>query len=221
MAARAGLVYWRTYFEILKAMHARTVRDLVVPTADYATIDADSTLLQAVRRLNEAQEQSRRDNPVRHRDRAILVLDAEGAIVGKLSLLNVMRGLLPRYDKERGTRTSSKGATRVGSARRVIDEMERDAGRFTNPLANLREKAATTRVRELIRPFAADEFIGEDASLDKALHRLITGRYQSLLVTRGGRIIGILRLTDIYDSLSAYLLAAGDGMKDGDGGALP
>ena len=47
-------------------------------------------------------------------------------------------------------------------------------------------------------------------SLDKALHQLITGRYQSLLVTRDGTIFGILRLTDIYDELSERLLAHED-----------
>jgi CBS domain-containing protein len=188
-------------------MHTLVVRDLAVPKDKYTTISADSTLSQAVRRLQEAQDEARREDPVRHRDRAILVLDENGEIIGKLSMLNVLRGLLPRYDKYRGSRTSSKGATRVGSARSVIDAMERDAGLWKKPLANLVEKAASIRVRDLIRPFAEDEFIDEDASLDKALHQLITGRYQSLLVTRAGTIIGILRLTDIYDELSERLLA--------------
>ena len=191
-------------------MHTLTVRDLAVPKDKYATISADSTLGQAVRRLQEAQDKARREDPVRHRDRAILVLDENGEIIGKLSMLNVMRGLLPRYDKYRGSRTSSKGATRVGSARTFIDAMERDAGLWKKPLANLVEKAASIRVRDLIRPFAENEFIDEDASLDKALHQLITGRYQSLLVTRAGAIIGILRLTDIYDELSERLIAHDD-----------
>jgi len=194
------------------AMHTLTVKDLAVPKDKYATISADSTLGQAVRRLQEAQETERRENPVRHRDRAILVLDESGEIIGKLSMLNVMRGLLPRYDKYRGSRTSSKGATRVGSARTFIDAMERDAGLWKKPLANLLEKAASIRVRNLIRPFAENEFIDENASLDKALHQLITGRYQSLLVTRDGSIIGILRLTDIYDELSERLLAHEDAL---------
>jgi len=191
-------------------MHTLTVKDLAVPKDGYTTITADSTLGQAVRRLQEAQDRARREDPVRHRDRAILVLDENGEIIGKLSMLNVLRGLLPRYDKYRGSRTSSKGATRVGSARTFIDAMERDAGLWKKPLANLLEKAASLRVQDLIRPFADNEFIDEDASLDKALHQLITGRFQSLLVTRAGSIIGILRLTDIYDEVSGRLLAHDD-----------
>jgi CBS domain containing-hemolysin-like protein len=85
--------------------------------------------------------------------------------------------------------------------------MERDAGLWKKPLVNLLEKSASIKVCDLIRPFADNEYIDEEDSVDKALHRLITGRYQSLLVTRAGEIIGILRLTDIYDALSERLLA--------------
>ena len=81
------------------AMHTLTVKDLAVPKDKYTTIQADSTLGEAVRRLQEARERARREDPVRHRDRAILVLDERGEIIGKLSMLNVLRGLLPRYDK--------------------------------------------------------------------------------------------------------------------------
>ena len=38
----------------------------------------------------------------------------------------------------------------------------------------------------------------EDASLDEAIHQLIMGHHQSLLVTRGEKIVGVLRLTDVF-----------------------
>jgi CBS domain-containing protein len=45
------------------------------------------------------------------------------------------------------------------------------------------------------------EFVSEDASLDVAVHQLVLGHHQSLLVTRGDRIVGILRLTDVFASI--------------------
>ncbi len=36
------------------------------------------------------------------------------------------------------------------------------------------------------------------ATLDEAIHQLIIGHHQSLLVTREGAIVGVLRLTDVF-----------------------
>lgn len=48
------------------------------------------------------------------------------------------------------------------------------------------------------------EFIKENDSMDKAIHQLIIGRHHSLLVTSaGGReIVGVLRLTDVFQLVS-------------------
>ena len=42
------------------------------------------------------------------------------------------------------------------------------------------------------------EYIAEDTSIDEAIHRLVVRHHQSLLETRGGDIVGILRLTDVF-----------------------
>lgn len=188
-------------------MQSLTVKDLMVPKDDYATIRANRTLGEAALALQEAQRLEQHLDPARHRDRAILVVDEDDRVIGKLSMLNVVRGLLPRYERFKGAGASSKAATRVGSARLLIDSMEKDVGLWKKPLSNLIEKAATVTVRNLIREFAEGETIDEEESLDKALHQLIMGRFQSLLVTKNGGIIGVLRLTDIYEEISMRLRA--------------
>jgi predicted transcriptional regulator len=45
------------------------------------------------------------------------------------------------------------------------------------------------------------EYVEADATLDEAIHQLVMGRHQSLLVTEKGRIVGILRLTDVFDQI--------------------
>jgi predicted transcriptional regulator len=42
------------------------------------------------------------------------------------------------------------------------------------------------------------EYIEADASLCEAVHMLVMGHHQSLLVTRDKKIVGILRLTDVF-----------------------
>ena len=48
---------------------------------------------------------------------------------------------------------------------------------------------------------SAGEYIEEDASLSQAINQLVVGRHQSLLVTSGEEIVGLLRLTDVFDGL--------------------
>ena len=42
------------------------------------------------------------------------------------------------------------------------------------------------------------EYVSEDTSLDTAVHQLITGHHLSLLVTQNKKIVGILRLSDVF-----------------------
>jgi CBS domain containing-hemolysin-like protein len=42
------------------------------------------------------------------------------------------------------------------------------------------------------------EYVSQEASLDEAIHQLVLGQHQSLLVTEGNEIVGILRLTDVF-----------------------
>lgn len=188
-------------------MQTLIVRDLMVPKDEYATISADDTLGEAALALQEAQLHEQELDPTRHRDRAILVIDDRDRVIGKLSMLNVLQGLLPRFERERGSSSSLKAAARVGFARSWLDSMEKDIGLWNKPLSNLIEKASTVTVRNLIREIAKGETVGAEDSLDRALHQLIVGRFQSLLVTSNGDIVGILRLTDIYEEISKRLRA--------------
>jgi len=191
----------------MQAMQSQTVKDLMVSREQYATVREDATLREAALALFDAQLQEREHNPARHRDRAVLVLDENDDVTGKLSMLDVLRGLEPRYDRVVGSRASSRAAARVGSARILIESMAKDVGLWKKPLSNLVEKAGMVTVGNFVRPFKNGETIDEHASMDTALHQLIMGHFQSLLVTRDGKIIGIIRLTDVYQKISEMLRA--------------
>jgi CBS domain-containing protein len=52
------------------------------------------------------------------------------------------------------------------------------------------------------------EYVPQDASLDQALHQLVVGHHQSLLVTKDGKeIVGILRLTDVFQEVCEMMKA--------------
>ena len=66
------------------------------------------------------------------------------------------------------------------------------------PLDDICRKAGEQNVKQFMGTPTEGEYVSEGASLDVAIHQLIMGHHQSLLVTRGGKIVGILRLTDVF-----------------------
>ena len=71
-----------------------TVSDLMVPLSEYATVSEDATLCDAILALEKAQEEF---DQTRYRHRAILVFDKNNRIVGKISQLDALKALEPKY----------------------------------------------------------------------------------------------------------------------------
>ena len=72
------------------------VKDLTVPISEYATVPLGSTLAEAVIALEKAQEEYAH---TQYSHRAVLVLDKQKQVVGKLSQLDFLRSLEPQDEK--------------------------------------------------------------------------------------------------------------------------
>jgi CBS domain-containing protein len=175
------------------AVKSYLLKDLMVPLSEYATVTEDATLYEAVLALEEAQEQFE-DKHTRYRHRAILILDKDGRVVGKLSQLDVLKALEPKYQKM----IEGKGLHQYGFAKQFEQSILEKFNLFANPLDDICRKAGEKNVKECMYTPTEGEYVSEDASLDLAIHQLIVGHHQSLLVTRGEKIVGVLRLTDVF-----------------------
>ncbi len=181
-------------------MSEQIVKDMMVPLAEYATVSQNASLYEAVLALEKAQ-----DNYVQsqYTHRAILVYDDRGRIVGKLSQNDVLRGLEPKY---KGL-SDMKGITHSGFSVEFIRSIMEGQGLWLDPLANICRKAAEIKVSNIMYTPVEGEYVKEEATLAQAIHQLIMGRHQSLLVTRDGEVVGILRLTDAFAAICAMIKA--------------
>ena len=174
-------------------MKSYTVKELMVPLSEYATVTEDATLYDAVLALEEAQENFE-DKHTRYRHRAILVLDEDGGVIGKLSQLDVLRALEPKYTDM----IEGEGSHRYGISKEFMKSVWEDYNLFAEPLDDICRKAGEQNVKAFMYTPTEGEYVSEDASLDIAIHQLILGHHQSLLVARDKKITGILRLTDVF-----------------------
>jgi CBS domain-containing protein len=171
------------------------IKNIMVPLSQYATVGEDATLMDAVLALEKAQADF---DQARYRHRSILVLDRKTQVVGKISQLDALKALEPKYQEIQDTGSSGTYRHFSGLFLKTMHEQYRF---FDYKLEEVRRKAHQLKVKEFMHSPREGEYLSESATLDEALHMLVVGHHQSLLVTRGKRIVGILRLTDVFESV--------------------
>jgi CBS domain-containing protein len=174
-------------------MEQLTIKELMVPLDEYATVSQEATLYDAILSLEKALEELDRDRYM-YLHRAILVLNEAGEVVGKVSQLDVLRSLEPQYKNIGEPDTIS----RAGFSPQFLKAMLEKFSLYTDSLVDICRKAADLKVKDFMYTPGEGEFVDEDASLTEGIHQLVMGHHQSLLVTRGKMIVGILRLSDVF-----------------------
>jgi len=173
------------------------VADIMVPLEEYAVVDEDATVVDALRALQSSQEKL---DVGRAPHRAILVRDRRGTIVGKLHHFAFLRALVP----EKKARATQDIFDRAGVDDDLRDSSMRMLDFLTGDLLDLCERARSVAVRDVCT--YATVGIDEGASLADAIPIFLRHQTLSLLVTRHGRTVGILRLSDLFDELSRQIM---------------
>jgi CBS domain-containing protein len=76
---------------------------------------------------------------------------------------------------------------------------------WDKPLNDICSKAAGLRVKSFMYTPKGGKYVREDTTMDEAIHQLVVGHHQSLLVTRSEEIVGILRLTDVFHEICGII----------------
>ena len=179
-------------------MKSIKVADIMIPLSEYATVTEDATLHEAVQALERAQNRYRQN---RYGHETVLVTDRLGFIVGRLSQLDLILALEKRYRQRGLTDPAPRRDYGMGYIPSEIDRLEL----WQKPLTELCRLGLEVKIQEIMQTPKRGAYIGCDASLDEAVHRMAVGRYRSLLVTQWGKITGILRLCDVFDRIHQTL----------------
>jgi len=175
-----------------------TVKDLMVPLSEYVTVPKGSTLSEAVQALEKARQEHTLS---RYKHRAVLILDGNGRVIGKLSQLDVLRGIEP----DSGKMAKLEDIRRYGFSRNYINR-QREQHRLESGIVEVLGKDATNlRVEDFMQASSEGEYVEEDTSLHTAIHQLVNGTHLSLLVTREKEIVGILRMSDVFVTVAGSM----------------
>ncbi len=186
-------------------MKIRRVKNIMVPLGEYATVKEDASLHDAVFALKKAQKALKKDD---YKHKALLVYDQTGVfIIGKISQLDIIRALEPKY-RQAGTKEPQApiGLSRFGLSPDYLKSLSSQYDLWEQPLESLIDKSVLLKVRDFMYTPSGGEFVSEDTALADAIHQLIIGRHQSLIVMNNNEITGILRLVDIFSEVCDLIL---------------
>jgi len=174
-------------------MKSKCVKELMVPLERYPVVSKDATLLEAVQLFERIQKmRDRKRQPYR----AILVVDDDKKVIGKIGQLAFLRALEP----QRNILGDMGKLAIAGVSADFINTMMNHFQFFQDSMADICRRARHILVKDVMVPIA--EHIEEDATLGEAIYKIVALQTLSLMVTRGDQTVGLLRLCDVVQEIA-------------------
>jgi len=165
------------------------VKDLMIPVGEYKTVGADASLSEVAGVLANSE----------HRD--VLVVNDDGDLEGVITMTDILMALEPNYKK-----LSQKDLDSDILSNRYVADLFKEFDLWADPLEAVCEKSASILAGEVMHIPSEGEYLQEDEELEYGIHRYIAGVHQPILVRSNGTIVGVLRLSDIFDEIKAQML---------------
>lgn len=169
--------------------HKRKVREIMIPLKKYPHIPQWFTLRQAVAIVRE----SAFEGAGAFEPRTVLVFDEKHQLVGILTLRDLLKGLEPGFYRERQLILSDP-------TYKIIE------GELLGPGM---KRQAEKPVSEVMSPVKVS--VKADDSLVKAIFLMVNEKVGMMPVLEEGKVVGIVRLTDIFLQVSQAILEQIDG----------
>ena len=170
------------------------VKTIMIPIADYVTVNKTDSLVDVL----QALESARAANEHAHRD--AIVVDANGAFLGKVTMIDIFRALEPNYKKM----ISSSATGTLTSA--FVMKAVKEFNLWMAPEADICQRGARKTVAEVMHTPKSVEFLQEDDTLEEALNLYVMEVHQPLIVKRGDTVTGVLRFGDVFEVVRKALL---------------
>jgi len=180
----------------------KTVKDLLVPLSEYVIVSEELSISDALKELKEYQDNA---SPGQSLHRAVLVENSEGQITGKLG----HHGFLKALDLKYHFLDDISAHAREEINKRIVHDAMNELGFWVHKLPAIKERASKVKMKEVVDELASKK-IYEDSSLSEAMHQMVQLQVLSLLVSNKDKVIGLIRLSDLFEEISNYVLTEKD-----------
>ena len=170
-------------------------KESMIPITDYVRVNKSDTLVGVLQALEDARQAKE------HAHRDAIVVDDNGAFVGKVTMIDIFRALEPNYKKIAG------GQSTGTLTRNFVMKAVKEFNLWAEPEQSICQRGGQKTVADVMHLPESFEYIQEDETLEKALNLYVMGVHQPLIVKKGDTVTGILRFGDIFEVVRKALLA--------------
>jgi CBS domain-containing protein len=164
--------------------HQKTAKELMIRLEDYPHIPYWFTLRQAMAIVREAAVKFEGS----FEPRAVLVFDEKYQLMGILTLRDIIVGLEPKFLQETGLIKMDPSLTVL-------------LGEFLGP--KMKEQSQKP-VSEVMSPIKVT--VNAEEAITKPLYLMIKENIGLIPVMQGGKVAGMLRLSDLFGEISRMVL---------------
>lgn len=178
-------------------MKDKKVKEFMITVDKYPSVHYQSSVFDAIEILEEAQKNLPENL---HPYRAVLVVDDKNSIIGKVGHFALLKALEPKYNTVAAdVEKLSKANLSSDFVKSMMDHFQLWNESFFDICALLKN----IPVKDIMHP--TSESIDENSTVGEAIHKLIMWQTLSILVSRDGKIIGIIRISDIYNKIVEHM----------------
>jgi len=173
------------------------VRDLMVTADKFPKISYRATFYEALSALENAQKKYLSGES---EQRILLVEDEKGKIIGKLSPIDLFRGLETNYNNMETENLLNRFGLHY-----LWKSVQDDYSLWENPFRDLCRKAVEIRVKDFIKGAYEGQSVTAGDPMAKCFHLFVMNRHDALFVLEEDNIIGLIRFSDIYRKASEIM----------------
>jgi CBS domain-containing protein len=178
----------------------KTVKDIMVPIGEYEKVDVDALLCDVLALLKKNWEKAKIGAPG-HFHKTVFVIDRSKKIVGKISVYDLIRGLVPESSVhlEFLKRGSYVRTSRIWEIEEKTDELLEEIGWLSRSFVDLVKQEAQKKIRDIMAP--VDTILKEEDTINQAIYIMFKKNLREPLVVQNGEVIGVLDLTQVFSEL--------------------
>jgi CBS domain-containing protein len=178
----------------------KRVRDIMVPVGEYDKVDVEARLCDALSTLKKNYEKAKICEPG-HFHKTLFVTDASMKIIGKISMYDLIRGLVPDTSKSLESRKREENiySSRIWEVEKKADELTERLGWLTRSFVDLVKQEAHKKVKDIMSP--VHPILKEEDTINQAIYLMFKENVRQPLVVRKGEIVGVINLMRVFSEL--------------------
>ncbi len=178
----------------------KTVKDIMIPFEEYNQVNINARLGDVLHILKENWERSCSTSDSFHK--TLFVKLADGEIVGKLSMYDVIRGLVPEPAKKPEI---SKAYHSMLSSRslKVLENISDSQEHFSwlhNPFSELVKQESHKMIGDIMKPIRPSVLQLTD-KLTQAIYVMFKEDVRQQIISDGKKIVGVINLNVLFSQL--------------------